>query len=292
MLDKKTLLDKKTFLQLHASSSSAKQSETKVIALIAGQVVSRISKSAQPDTFVLEDKEAHQFFSFLRERITLGQWRGQNCEVWDLAPEAEEVQGYELVDLRALLVSLPDAAFSLVSRAVQLIEWRKTCQFCSRCAAKLIQRSNEHAMHCNHCAADYYPRISPCIIVMVTHQDKCLLARQAKWPSGRYSAIAGFIEAGESAEQAVLREVYEEVGIEVEDISYFGSQAWPFPGQLMLGYKAKARTTDIIVDGVEISDAKWWHYQQLPDYVPPSTIMAGRLIQSFIDEMAREVSQH
>jgi len=190
-----------------------------------------------------------------------------------------------------LLISLSDTAFSLVSRAVQLIEWRRTYQFCSRCAVTLSQRIDEHAMHCTDCNIDYYPRISPCIIVIVTHQDKCLLARQAKWPEGRYSAIAGFIEAGESAEQAVYREVYEEVGIEVKNISYFGSQSWPFPGQLMLGFRAEAKSTDITVDGVEISEARWWNYQELPEFVPPPTIMSGRLIRSFFDEMSGELSQ-
>lgn len=301
---------RKTKIEFHANAKLMKHYKTVVIAVIEGNVVIKsplVTKSslvtkgplvtkgqntACLENILLNTKETEPLRLFLKHRITLGQWSGLNCEVWNLESDAKAEHGFELIDLRSLLITLPDTAFSMVSRAVQLIEWQAAYQFCSRCAAPLIQRSNEHAMRCNHCDADYYPRISPCIIVIVTHKDKCLLARQAKWPSGRFSAIAGFIEAGESAEQAVFREVYEEVGIEVEDICYFGSQSWPFPGQLMLGYKAKARSTDIIVDGEEISEAKWWHYKKLPEYVPPNTIMAGRLIQSFIDETDKQVSQH
>ena len=285
------MLDKKTNLEFHANAKPINQFKTVVIAVVDGKVLTRVGDGASVENFLMGNKQCDQLGSHLRERMTLGQWRGQNCEVWDLESEAKVLQGFELVELRGLLISLSDTAFSLVSRAVQLIEWHRTHQFCSRCAAPLSQRISEHAMHCADCNADYYPRISPCIIVIVTHQDKCLLARQAKWPEGRYSAIAGFIEAGESAEQAVYREVYEEVGIEVKDISYFGSQSWPFPGQLMLGFRAEAKSTDINVDGVEISEARWWNYQELPEFVPPPTIMSGRLIRSFIDEMSGEVSQ-
>jgi NAD+ diphosphatase len=141
-------------------------------------------------------------------------------------------------------------------------------------------------MRCESCNRDDYPRISPCIIVVVTHGDKCLLARQAHWPPGRYSAIAGFIEIGETAEQAVCREVYEEVGLEIDSVRYISSQPWPFPSQLMMGFIARAKTTEIEVDGVEISEAHWWHYQQLPEFIPPANVIAGELIRKFVSEVA------
>ena len=104
------------------------------------------------------------------------------------------------------------------------------------------------------------------------------------WPEGRFSALAGFLEAGESAEQALHREVFEEAGVEISNIRYVGSQAWPFPGQLMLGFLADAVTTEINVDGIEIVEAHWWHYNQLPDILPPIATMSGRLIAQFIEE--------
>jgi len=120
--------------------------------------------------------------------------------------------------------------------------------------------------------------------VAVTLGDKCLLARHVNWPEGRLSTLAGFIEAGESAEQALHREVFEEVGVEIHNIRYIGSQAWPYPGQLMLGYIAEAKSETINVDGIEIAEANWFRYDNLPSILAPPTIMAGRLIKQFIDE--------
>jgi NAD+ diphosphatase len=120
--------------------------------------------------------------------------------------------------------------------------------------------------------------------VAVTLGDRCLLARHANWPEGRLSTLAGFIEAGESAEQALHREVFEEVGVEIDNIRYIGSQAWPYPGQLMLGYIAEAKSETINVDGIEIAEANWFRYDNLPSILAPPTIMAGRLIKQFIDE--------
>jgi len=122
------------------------------------------------------------------------------------------------------------------------------------------------------------------VIVVVTRGDHCLLARQPSWPEGMFSTLAGFVEAGESCEQSLHRGVFEEVGVKIANIRYVGSKSWPFPGQLMLGYIAEAVTDDIRVDGVEISEAGWFPYDQLPFKIPPSTIMSGQLIQQFVDE--------
>ena len=122
--------------------------------------------------------------------------------------------------------------------------------------------------------------------MVVTHGDRCLLARNASWASGRFSALAGFLEAGESAEQALHCEVFEEVGIEIDNIQYISSQSWPYPGQLMLGFIAEAVTDDIKVDGIEIAEAHWFRYDQLPEKIAQSDIMAGGLIKHFADQAA------
>lgn len=282
------MYDSKSAIEFHASAQSSNEREKYIIALVDGHVVTRVSDQIYPQKFLLSEQETDQLIFFVDAKITLGQWQGNDCQVWDLLPEANAVQGFQLVDLRSLLAASSDLAFCLASRAVQLLEWRKAHRYCSRCGGATNSHPDDHAMHCKACNTDYYPRISPCIIVVVTFQDKCLLARQAQWPAGRYSALAGFIEAGESAEQAVYREVYEEVGLQVDDIRYIGSQSWPFPGQLMLGYIARANSEEICVDGVEISEAQWCHYQQLPEFIPPPTIMAGRLIQTFVDEVSKQ----
>ena len=137
-------------------------------------------------------------------------------------------------------------------------------------------------MRCEPCNINLYPRISPCVIVVVIDGERCLLVGKPSWPEGRFSALAGFLEAGESAEQALHREVFEEVGVHIENIRYVGSQTWPFPGQLMLGFLADAKTTDIQVDGVEIAEAEWFHYSQLPINCPSIQSMSGRLIEHFV----------
>lgn len=271
----------------YANGNPINGAENIIVAVINGSVLVPLDHQGNPKRFLLCENDCDQFKALTKESILLGQWHKKNCYVWELEPEAKTLPGYELVDLRHLLIDLSDSEFCLVSRAVQLLRWRQAHQFCSGCAASLSQCAGEQAMRCNHCDVDYYPRISPCIIVIVVHQDKCLLARQAKWPPGRYSALAGFMEAGESAEQAIIREVYEEVGIEVEDIRYVGSQSWPFPSQLMLGYIATAKSTTLRVDGEEISEAQWWQYDQLPEFVPPPTIMAGRLIEAFLEAVRK-----
>lgn len=275
-------------LEFYASAEPLNQSKKFVIAITDGHVLTRVGEANYPDGFLLTDKDFDQLQLFLKQKILIGQWKDHDCEVWDLTPDSTAAPDLQLVELRSLLAHSTDSAFSLASRAVQLVQWSNTHKYCSRCSGPLSRQLNEHAMHCKDCNVHFYPRISPCIIVIVTHKDKCLLARQSKWPEGRYSALAGFIEAGESAEQAVHREVYEEVGIEIDDLRYVGSQSWPFPGQLMLGFMAKAKSQEICIDGIEISDAQWWHYQQLPEFIPPVTIMAGRLIQSFIDEVSKQ----
>jgi len=216
--------------------------------------------------------------------LVLGQWNGVDCEVWDLAPECRSMDGFSVMDLRSLLLSTTDDQFSLVSRAVQMLEWQKTHRYCGACGQPTESAATDHALKCLACDISVYPRISPCVIVVVRDGERCLLGRQVTWPEGRFSALAGFLEAGESAEQALHREVFEEVGIEITNLRYFGSQSWPYPGQLMLGFIADAVTDDIKIDGVEIAEADWFRYDQMPGIIAPPTIMSGRLLQQYIDD--------
>jgi NAD+ diphosphatase len=235
---------------------------------------------------VVEKSSADIMKFYCQRRLTLGQWQGIDCEVWDLSAESNAMPGFGLVDLRSLLRTVSDEEFSLASRAVQMLEWQKNHQFCGACGQPTVDAVEDHALQCVACNINLYPRISPCIIVVVVDGERCLLGRQANWPEGRFSALAGFLEAGESAEQALHREVFEEVGVHIDNIRYVGSQTWPFPGQLMLGFLADAKTTDIHVDGVEIAEAEWFHYSELPDKLPSIQSMSGRLIADFVKQLS------
>ncbi len=177
-----------------------------------------------------------------------------------------------------------ETAFMLCARARGLLEWRDQHRFCGKCGKPIQPVANEPAMACGPCRIRYYPRISPCIIVLIVKGDKVLLAQGERHrEQGWYSTIAGFIETGESAEQAVIREVKEEVGVDVVNIKYMNSQAWPFPNQLMLGYIAEYESGTIVPEKGEIADAQWFSIEQLPKY-PPSISIAGWMIRQYIEQ--------
>ncbi|MEJ2073574.1 MAG: NAD(+) diphosphatase [Reinekea sp.] len=167
-----------------------------------------------------------------------------------------------------------ETAFMLCGRARAHLEWRDQHRFCSRCAAPLVQVEHEFAMQCEPCRMRFYPRISPCVIVLITNGRKVLLAQgERHQSSGWYSTIAGFIESGESAEQAVVREVKEEVNVDIQNICYMNSQAWPFPNQLMLGFHAEYAGGEIIPAPGEIAQADWFDINDLPKHPPAQSIL-------------------
>lgn len=249
-------------------------------------VVGRDVLVAHNSGALVVDKGSADIMKFYcQQRLMLGQWQGIDCEVWDLSPECSAISGFGLIDLRSMLRSVSDEEFSLASRAVQMLEWQKNHRFCGSCGKPTTHSADDHALQCLPCNINYYPRISPCVIVVVIDGERCLLGRQASWPEGRFSPLAGFLEAGESAEQALHREVFEEVGVHIENIRYVGSQTWPFPGQLMLGFLADAKTTDITVDGLEIAEAEWFHYSNLPEKLPSIQSMSGQLVEHFVKQV-------
>lgn len=185
--------------------------------------------------------------------------------------------------LREALADAEDEQhYAAISRQAQLQRWQQHARFCQCCAAPLLPHPDEEiARLCSECGHVHYPPVSPCIIVLVLRGEHCLLAHAAKFPPGRYSTLAGFIEPGETAEQAVMREVKEEVGIEVCNIRYFKSQSWPFPHSLMLGYFADYAGGEIQPDGEEILSASWFDRENLPD-LPSSFSISRQLIEAFV----------
>jgi NAD+ diphosphatase len=151
----------------------------------------------------------------------------------------------------------------LVVQAQALGEWHRAHRHCPRCGGALAVAGGGYVLECTQCGRHQFPRTDPAVIMLVTDGDRALLGRQPAWPQGRYSTLAGFVDPGESLEQAVVREIAEEAGIEVTDVTYFGNQPWPFPSSLMVGFFARAVTTEIDVDGEEIEDARWFTREQL-----------------------------
>lgn len=161
----------------------------------------------------------------------------------------------------------------LLVHAVALAEWHVAHRHCPRCGGRLDVAQAGHVLTCRDCGRQQFPRTDPAVIMVVTEGDRCLLGRQAQWPEGRYSTLAGFVDPGESLEEAVRREVAEEVGIETAEVTYFGNQPWPFPASLMIGFFARAVTTDISVDQDEISDARWFTREQMKAEAEAGTLI-------------------
>lgn len=197
--------------------------------------------------------------------------------------------GVRAVPLREAGPLLPDRDAGLLTEAVALANWHETFTHCPRCGSATDPFAAGHARRCPVDASEHFPRVDPAMIVLVTDSDdRALLARNAMWPERRVSVLAGFVEAGESAEQAVAREVQEEAGITVTTVTYLGSQPWPMPQSLMLGFRAVATRTEITVDAEEIAEAHWYSRDELRDAVasgslrlPPPVSIAHRIIQTW-----------
>lgn len=189
--------------------------------------------------------------------------------------------GYEAISLRSLLGWVDEPLFAAWGRASQLLHWQQSNRYCGHCGTVTILHKTDLARLCPQCSSLYYPTISPCIIVLIHRDDEVLLARSPRFRGRMFSTLAGFVEPGESAEQTLHREIYEEVRIKVKNIRYFGSQPWPFPGQLMLGFFAEYKEGIITVDGEEIAAANWFRYDELPE-IPVSETIAGQLIRHYV----------
>ena len=189
----------------------------------------------------------------------------------------------EFTDFRTTLSFIDPSDFKLISRASILINWKAANQFCSTCGNKTLFNSKEGAPDCECLASPRYPIISPCIITLIHDKDRILLGRSKFFPPNMFSTLAGFIEAGENAEEALVREVMEEVNVKVSEIKYYGSQSWPFPSQLMLGYFCKYVEGEIKLNDAELEEARWFHLDDLP-MIPPDSSISGQLIRSYISD--------
>jgi len=201
------------------------------------------------------------------------------CAAW-VPRETQAPAGHLFKGLRAMFGQLDEETLAVAGRAFQVADWARNHRFCGACGKPMTAIAGERAMRCE-CGHVAYPRIAPAMMVLVKKGDAILLARNAAVPpGGRMSALAGFIEAGESVEEAIHREVHEEVGLFVKDLAYFASQSWPFPGSLMVAFTAEYSSGEIRVDPKEIAEAHWFGPgDRLPE-LPPTQSISRALIEA------------
>lgn len=212
-----------------------------------------------------------------------------HCFSGELAEDVAAPPGLQFENLRALYPRLGETLFWLAGRAVQIVDWDRTHQYCGRCGSATTNQIQDRAKVCPVCGLTNYPRLAPAIIVRVERRDsdgrRILLARATRFPSAMFSVLAGFVEPGETLEECVQREIYEEVGLRVANIRYFGSQPWPFPHSLMIAFVAEHAGGEIVIDPGELSEARWFAADALPTVPPPPSI-ANRLIADWLAEVA------
>ena len=204
------------------------------------------------------------------------------CWAADMPADGAEPEPDGYQDLRRLWGRVPELQWTIAGRAVQLVEFARTHRHCGRCGTATEAAPGERAMRCPDCGLLSFPRLAPAVIVLVTRGEEALLARGRNFPLPMYSCLAGFVEPGETLEEAVHREVREEVGVELADVRYVASQPWPFPHSLMLGFTATWAGGDIVIDPTEIMDAQWFGRDAVP-MIPPAMSIARRLIDGWLD---------
>jgi len=223
--------------------------------------------------------------------VLLGWYKGARCVLLELAPsqEFDTPEGATFEELRPLSPLLHAEQAGLLAYARALSIWRRRQRFCGVCGFAALPMNAGHVIRCTNPAEahEFFPRIDPAIIVLVTDGERALLGRQASWPPGRYSTIAGFVEPGESLEDAVLREVLEETGVVASNPRYDSSQPWPFPSSLMIGFQAQAERGSPIRIGDELEDARWFTRAEIRSdglpLVPPSHSISYRLISTWLE---------
>jgi len=219
----------------------------------------------------------------------LGVYAGQHVYSCEIAADVPAPEGLAWSGLRSLFGVVDDTLFGIVGRAIQVMDWDRSHQYCGRCGTPTVHKTGERARQCPNCGQTHYPRIAPAVMALVRKGDQLLLARSPHFPPGMHSALAGFVEPGEGLEQCLHREVKEEVGIEVTNLRYFSSQPWPFPHSLMIAFNCDYAGGEIQPEPGEIEAAAWFDLDHLP-VLPNRISIARRLIDATIAQMRAEMA--
>lgn len=243
------------------------------LAFVEGQLL-----LPEGDDVTLQPQVLLGFEGLATSRHYLGQLDGVDC--WALHLQAAPA-GWRRAALRAAMLQFPDALMGLAGRAAQVLEWDRAHRFCGVCGTPTELQAHERSRKCPACGHSAYPRLSPAMMVLIWRDRELLLARSPHYASGMFSALAGFVEPGESLEDCVHREVLEEVGVTVQGLRYYGSQSWPFPHSLMLAFTARWAGGDVVPQEDEIEAAGWFDIDALPA-IPPRFSIAGHLIRDTV----------
>ncbi|MDY6841563.1 MAG: NAD(+) diphosphatase [Pseudomonadota bacterium] len=238
----------------------------------------------KPESGWLHARDNALFSQGLPDAVSLGSYGGRDVFVTEL-PESR-VAGREVAALMDALLILSDAPVDMLSTGFQVWQWWRDHRYCGRCGEPTGFHPLERAKWCEPCGIPWYPRLAPCVIVVIRRDDRLLLARSSRARMHFYSLVAGFVEPGESLEGAVHREVKEETGLDITNIRYHASQPWPFPHQLMVGFFADYAGGELVLQEDELADADWFLPGDTPP-VPPETTIAGRLIRAMENEISR-----
>jgi NAD+ diphosphatase len=225
---------------------------------------------------------SHPLIPTVAEKHFLGTLDGTPCFAVEVAIATEPPELMEFINLRALHAGVDEQVWALAGRAVQIVDWARNHRYCGRCGSPNLMSAAERSLRCPSCGLAHYPRLSPAVIVLVHDGERVLLGRSTRSTTGFYSVLAGFVEPGESLEETVEREIFEETGIRVQDVRYFGSQPWPFPNSLMIGFTASYAGGEIELLDDEILDAGWFTVDDLPA-IPGRISIARQLIDWWID---------
>lgn len=201
----------------------------------------------------------------------------------ELYPHSKLSEEYNKLSLRQIFAFIDEPNFAIIAKGYAIIHWNKSYRFCNYCGEETGLHANRLVKFCNACQINFFPRISPSIIVLIYNNDQLIMARSHRYPPGVYGLIAGFVEIGETLEEAVHREVQEEIGLKIKNICYKGSQPWPFPDTLMLGFTAEYESGDIVIDRNELESAGWYRYNSLPGKPSLRISIASKLIEEFIN---------
>jgi NAD+ diphosphatase len=237
------------------------------------------------DALLLPRLRADQLAAKPDDSHYLGTLDGEHCYALSLPPEQPLPADTEFMGMRAFILEADDVVAAVAGRACQVIEWDRTHRYCGSCGGLTTPHAVDRARECAACGQTYYPRINPVIMALVTRGQQLLLTRKPGYAKGRYTVIAGFVEAGEGLEHALAREVREETGVEVVAPRYFGSQPWPFPNSLVMAFSLEYAGGVARPDGVELEDARWFDISALPD-LPETVHISRQLIDATIARLS------
>ena len=241
-----------------------------------------VKRNSHP-VVIPQTRHLSKYISAFMHTQFLGHLEGQPCFAAGPPPDFQPEDHLEFRGLKSLFGRIDENHLWVAGRANQLVRWSRHHSYCGKCGQKTAEKADERARICTACGLVNYPRVSPAIIVAVIKGDQILLARSGRFPGGFFSVLAGFVEPGEGLETCVEREVFEETGIAVKNIRYFGSQPWPFPDSLMVAFTADYAGGEIEIDGKEIVAAEWYIKDSLPD-IPPGISIARQLIDWFVEK--------